>query len=259
MDLGLAGKSVLVSGSTRGIGRAIAEAFLREGARVAVTGRDGQQVEAMVRDQRAAFGDQAVTGIAGDLVAPEQAQAAVARTVEAFGRLDCVVSNIGRGAVKFGWDVGESDWEQAFDINLWTGVRLARASIPALRSAGGGSIVFTSALAGQEAVDAPVTYSAAKAALIAFSKNLSREVAPFGIRVNSVAPGNVLFPGGRWEEKLAENREKFTRYIEEAVPMKRFGRPEEIADTVVFVSSERASFMTGECITVDGGQRRGAS
>lgn len=258
MDLGLAGKSVLVAGSTRGIGRAVALAFLREGARVAVTGRDPAHVDAVVEEYRASFGDGTVTGIAGDMVVIEQVEVAVSQALRAFGRIDCVVSNIGRGAVKFGWDVEEEEWQQAFAINLWSGVRLARKAIPAMREAGGGSIVFTSALAGLEAVDAPISYSAAKAALIAFSKNLSREVAAFGIRVNSVAPGNVLFPGGRWEEKLAENREKFTRYIAESVPMKRFGRAEEIADTIVFVSSPRASFMTGECITVDGGQRRGS-
>ena len=114
----------------------------------------------------------------------------------------------------------------------------------------------TSSIAGCEALSAPLPYSAAKAALINVTKNLSRMVGSHGIRVNAVAPGNVLFPGGSWEKKLTENREFFEEYIRREVPLQRFGRAEEVADAVVYLASERASFMTGACVVLDGGQTR---
>lgn len=255
MNLGLENKTVLISGSSRGIGKAIAESFLREGARVVVCGRTEKDLDSFLEDNASFKKD--IRTFCGDLRDEAEIQKLVTFTFESFGSLDCVVPNLGKGAVRFGHEVGEKDWDEAFSINLWADVKLAQASLPVMKKQGGGSIVFVTALAGQEAVDAPLTYSTAKAALIAYAKNLSREVAKFNIRVNSVAPGNILFPGGRWEEKLREDTAKFTKYIEESVPMKRFGKSEEIADMVTFASSMRASFLTGECITVDGGQRRG--
>jgi 3-oxoacyl-[acyl-carrier protein] reductase len=111
-------------------------------------------------------------------------------------------------------------------------------------------------IAGLESMPAPLPYSAAKAALVNYGKNLSRLLASRGVRVNSVAPGNVLFPGGSWERHLADRREEVLRYLQAEVPMQRFGRPEEIADLVVYLSSDRASFITGACVVADGGQTR---
>lgn len=255
MNLGLENKTVLISGSSRGIGRAIAESFLREGARVIISGRNQKDLDRFVTDNEK--NRSKIQTFCGDLMHEIDIEKCVAGATRAFGPIDCVVPNIGKGAVRFGHEIESKDWEETFAINLWGAVRLVEKTLPILKKNGGGSIVFVAALAGMEAVAAPLTYCTAKAALIAYAKNLSREVAIHSIRVNCVAPGNIIFPGGRWEEKLREDRDKFTAYIAENVAMKRFGKPEEIADFVAFMSSNRASFLTGECICIDGGQRRG--
>ena len=116
---------------------------------------------------------------------------------------------------------------------------------------------MVASIAGLESSSAPLPYSAAKAALLNYGKNLARQLGPFNVRVNSVAPGNILFPGGSWERHLAERRDEVLKLIEAEVPLRRFGRPDEIADLIVYLSSERAAFITGSCIIADGGQTRG--
>jgi 3-oxoacyl-[acyl-carrier protein] reductase len=119
-----------------------------------------------------------------------------------------------------------------------------------------GSIVLVASIAGVESTPAPLAYSAAKAAIVNYAKNLARELGPLNIRVNCVAPGNILFPGGSWEGHLARRRDEVLQMIEAEVPLRRFGQPEEIADLIAFLSSERASFITGSCVIADGGQTR---
>jgi 3-oxoacyl-[acyl-carrier protein] reductase len=138
-----------------------------------------------------------------------------------------------------------------------TNIRVVRETVPSLIKNGCGSIVLTASIAGLETLGAPIAYEAAKAALIASCKNMSRELAQYKIRVNCVAPGNIMFPGSTWDFKLKENEKSTMEYITSHVPLKRFGTPEEIASIVVFLSSERASFITGACIVADGGQTRG--
>ena len=194
--------------------------------------------------------------IQGDMTDPEAIRAALERTVSTFGGLDAVVANVGDGAQRGGWDLDPDDWQSSLRVNLLGGMALASLALPHLIGRGGGTLTFVSSIAGCEAIGAPVTYGAAKAALQSAMKSLSRLMGPQGVRVNAVAPGNVLFPGGTWARKLAERRDFFEQYIQREVPLQRFGRPEEIADTVVFLASERASFITGACIVVDGGQTR---
>jgi 3-oxoacyl-[acyl-carrier protein] reductase len=256
VDLQLADKVAFVGGSSRGIGRATARAFLAEGARVVVTGRDAGALGDTTRELVGEFGTERVHGFAGDLTDAETIARALAETRELWGRVDCLVSNVGSGTARPGWQLARGDWDAAFETNLWSGVRLVEAVLPEMSEAGRGSIVLVASIVGLESVNAPLTYSAAKAALINYSKNLARQVGASGVRVNCVAPGNVLFPGGSWERKLAERREFFEHYIETEVPLQRFGRPDEIADLVVFLSSERTSFITGSCVVADGGQTR---
>ena len=254
MDLGLQDKVAFIAGSSRGIGLAIARAFLREGAKVVITGRNADSLEEAGALLAAEAEAQRVLSIRGDMTDPKEIRRALNETASAFGGIDAVVANVGSGTARGGWELTLDDWQSVLDINLLGSMALASAALPHLIARGGGSLTFISSIVGCEAINAPVTYSAAKAAVQSAMKSLSRLVGSRGVRVNAVAPGNVLFPGGSWERKLAERREFFEQYVQSEVPLQRFGHPEEIADAVVFLASERASFITGACLVVDGGQ-----
>ena len=174
-----------------------------------------------------------------------------------FGSLDILIANVGSGSGKPGLESSDADWNQLLGTNLTGAALVVRHAVPLMKKNWGGSIVFISSIAGIEAIPAPLPYSSAKAGLIALGKNLSRLLAPDNIRVNTVAPGNVIFPGSVWDRKTKEDAEAVKKYLDTEVPLKRLARPEEIADAVLFLSSERASFVTGACLTVDGGQVRG--
>jgi 3-oxoacyl-[acyl-carrier protein] reductase len=234
VDLQLDGKVVLVAGSSRGIGLATARAFLAEGSRTVITGRDPDTLGRARADL-----ESVLASIGGR-----------------WGPLDCVVANLGNGRGPGGWDPGEDDWRRLLDQNLTGAHRLVQAVLPSMTEAGRGSIVLVASIVGLESTPAPLPYSAAKAALVNYGKNLARQVGPLNIRVNSVAPGNILFSGGSWEKHLAERRDEVLRQIDAEVPLRRFGRPEEIADLIVFLSSDRAAFITGACVVADGGQTR---
>jgi 3-oxoacyl-[acyl-carrier protein] reductase len=256
MDLSLGGKVALVCGSSRGIGLAAARAFLREGASVVITGRDAVALEQASAALISESDPERVFAVQADLTEPADIERTLDTGAAAFGGYDIVVANVGSGTARAGWELDLQDWESALRVNLLGGMVLAGAALTHLVARGGGSLIFISSIAGYEAINAPLAYSAAKAAVLSGMKNLSRLAGPKGVRVNAVAPGNVYFPGGSWARKLAERPEFFEQYIQSEVPLKRFGRPEEIADAIVFLASERASFITGSCLVVDGGQTR---
>jgi 3-oxoacyl-[acyl-carrier protein] reductase len=246
----------LVAGSSRGIGKAVAAAFLREGARVVVTGRQPGPLEATRAELEAAHIADRVLACPGDLTDPAAIRATLERVRGAWGAPDCVVANVGSGRGKPGWQVPEVDWHALFDINLWGSMRLVSEVLPGMIEARRGCVVLVASITGVESTPAPLAYSAAKAAVVNYAKNLSRLAGPHNVRVNCVAPGNVLFPGGSWERHLEARHDEVTRMIHAEVPLQRFGRPEEIADLIVFLASDRASFITGACVVADGGQTR---
>ena len=257
MELGLVDDVVLIGGASRGIGRAIAARALDEGARVAISGRDEQSLNDAHAELVAVSGPERVCATQCDLADPVGADAFVSAAVAFFGRIDALVLNAGTGAGKRGTETSAIDWTDSVGANLWPATRLLESGLPVLRDAGGGSVVIISSIAGIEASGAPLPYSAAKAALVNLTTNVSRLVAADGVRVNCVAPGNVLFAGGRWEERQEADPGGVRSYLDAEVPMRRFGTPDEVADAVLFLLSERSSFITGTCLVVDGGQTRG--
>ena len=256
MDLELQEKVAFIAGSSRGIGKAIAHAFLREGARVVITGRNAEALCRCDEDLGNEFSPERILPIPGDMTDRATIRTALAQVCEKWGRIDCLVANIGSGRGTPGWQVEESSWQEGFETNFHAAVRVVTETLRKMTLAKRGSIVIISSIVGVESTPAPLAYSCAKAALHALTKNLSRQVAADGIRVNAIAPGNVLFEGGSWEKHLEARRDSVLQYIATEVPMKRFGTPGEIADLAVFLCSNRAAFVTGACVVADGGQTR---
>ncbi|MFI5341928.1 MAG: SDR family NAD(P)-dependent oxidoreductase, partial [Candidatus Methylomirabilales bacterium] len=177
-------------------------------------------------------------------------------TVRAFGRIDILVNNVGgaRTAGPF-LETADSAWQTAVDLNVMAPVRFSRLVVPEMQEVGSGVIINISSIWGREA-GGTATYNALKAAEISLTKSMARELAPLRIRVNSVAPGSIFFSGGSWDRRLQADPEGITAFMQREIPSGRFGKPEEVADVVVFLCSERASWVTGACLNVDGGQSR---
>jgi 3-oxoacyl-[acyl-carrier protein] reductase len=244
VDLGLRGRTALVTGATRGIGLAIARALAAEGARVAVVAR----TEADVR--RVATELDGVPVVA-DLTTAEGCEAAIAATAGAA----VLVNNLGLRAGTSWADTGVSEVERAMAGNLYPALRLSLLALPVMRRAGWGRIVVVSSLFGREAGGAPA-YNAAKAAEISFVSSLAKEVGRDGVTVNSVAPGSILFEGGSWRRRQQADPEGIAEFVRRELPLGRFGTPEEVASVVAFLCSAPASLVSGACWAVDGGQGR---
>lgn len=256
MNLYLKDKIAFIAGSSRGIGKAIAKGLAEEGCKVILTGRDQTSLDATVQEFQAAFGRDHILGLVGDLGETATAIDIIHKSVSLFSRIDILVANIGSGRGKPGYDLPDTEWDRFYQINLLSNIRVARAAIPYMINNGSGSIIFIASIAGIETLGAPIAYEASKASVIVASKSLSRELALYNIRVNCVAPGNIMFPGSTWDQKIRENEKEVTEYIALNVPLRRFGSPQEIAGIVIFLASDRASFITGACIVADGGQMR---
>jgi 3-oxoacyl-[acyl-carrier protein] reductase len=257
MDLQLKEKVVFVAGSSRGIGRSIAEALLSDGARVVITGRDRTALNSTYSVLSSRFTGDHVLAIAGDFSDEGTISQGFSSTLARFGRIDHLVANLGTGSGKAGWDQPEEEWKRLFEMNFFAATRLTQRVLPhLLANETKGSILYISSIVAIEATTAPLPYSASKAALNNYAKNLARQLGPQGIRVNTIAPGNIFFPGGSWENHLHDRPEAVELMLKTDVPMQRFGVPEEIASFAAFLCSPHATFATGSCFVIDGGQTR---
>jgi 3-oxoacyl-[acyl-carrier protein] reductase len=257
MDLQLSNQVAFVAGSSRGIGKAIAATLLAEGASVVLTGRDEASLKSAQAELTTSATQDRVLAIRGDFADAATIAKAFARTTAHFGKIDHLIANLGTGSGKPGWDQADEEWTRLFELNFFASTRLTQAALPhLLANANGGSILYISSIVAVEATPAPLPYSAAKAALNNYGKNLARQLGPQKIRVNTIAPGNIYFPGGSWERHLTNRREAVEKMLETEVPLQRFGTPEEIAWLAAYLCSPQAGFATGACYVMDGGQTR---
>ena len=253
MDLGLRGKRALITGGSRGIGFAVAQALAAEGAAVGLVAR-GAAGLAEAAGRLAGRGAPVATA-AADVTDTPALTRAVEEIAAALGGLDLLVANAG-GTVGSGNLTSAQDGEftATFALNAGHAAELIRAALPRLRQAGGGAAVIVSSITGMR--PAPRTaYAAAKAAEIQLAATAAAELAPYGIRVNAVSPGSIMFPGGAWDAFREQNREDFDTFLMTQFPFGRLGHTREVADVVTFLLSERASWVTGANIVVDGAQR----
>ena len=248
MQLELAGKMALVTGSSRGIGRAIAEVLHSEGCRVALNGRNVDDLVSTAADLPG------FVAVAGDVTRPDEARRIVTEAIAVLGRLDIVVCNAGGGRSVPPGDETHDEWQRVFALNLWSATNMVEAAGEAL-AASRGVIVCVSSICGIEVVPgAPVTYSAAKAALNAYVRGIARPLGRQGVRINAVAPGNILFDGSVWSRKLSEDAGVVQAMLERDVALARLGTPRDVAELVAYLASPRSGFATGGVWTLDGGQ-----
>jgi NAD(P)-dependent dehydrogenase (short-subunit alcohol dehydrogenase family) len=252
MDLQLQRKTALVTGSTRGIGLAIAKALLREGCNVVLNSRgtfDAQQLSGEERIENTMH-------VSGDVTELEDCKRLVKAVLNRWDALDILICNVGGGKSVLPGKETVEEWERMVRLNLLSASNMIQAAWESLGMSRG-TVLCVSSICGLEVVNgAPVTYSAAKSALNALVRGLARPLGSLGVRINAVAPGNVLFDGSVWDHKLKQAPEETAEYIRRNVSLQRLGRPEEVADLVAFLVSPRGAFATGSIYVLDGGQVR---
>ena len=252
MDLGLSGKAALITGGSRGLGRAAALTLADEGCDVAIAARTPETLEAAAAE--IADKNAKAHAIQVDVTVPEDIVRMVESVKQTFGRLDALVANAGGTQGGGLLEATDADWQATLDINLMHAVRSIRAAVPLMRASGGGSVVIISSISGITA-SVPAQYGVAKAAEIFLARCLSLELARYNIRVNCVAPGSIMFKGGGWGRRAIEMPEVMHEFANSQFPYKRLGTAQEVADAVTFLCSPRSSWIVGTTLSVDGAQQ----
>lgn len=248
MQLDLSGKVALVTGSSKGIGRVIAQTLYDEGCRLALNARNAADLSNAASQLAGAI------GVVGDVSQRAEAQGIITEVLSNFGQLDILVCNVGSSRSVFPGKETAEEWQRVFAMNLWSTTNIVEAARDAL-VASKGVIVCISSICGLEVIqDAPVTYSAAKAALNAYVRGIARPLGKQGVRINAIAPGNIYFDGSVWSGKLAEDPSAVQSMLENDVALSRLGTPDDVANLASYLSSPRSAFATGGIFTLDGGQ-----
>ncbi|WP_347552472.1 glucose 1-dehydrogenase [Pseudalkalibacillus hwajinpoensis] len=250
MDLNLKNRRVLITGGSKGIGKAIAKAFYEEGAKVGICARnreDLEQAKSEIGENLAIF--------EADITEERTRAQLIESFLVAFGSIDILVNNAGGSSGTTIMETEVSQFHKAMELNFYSAVHLSQMAAAEMKNRGNRAIVNISSIYGRESGGKP-TYNNSKAAMISFTKAMADELIGSGIRVNGVAPGAILHPSGNWQKRLNENPEKINAFVEREIPGGRFGTPEEVASTVVFLASDKASWIAGATINVDGGQSK---
>ena len=253
MDLNLKNKKVLITGSTRGIGLNIAKSFVEEGAIVGINSRNLKEIKRTIKS----MGGKNLHPIVGDVTNLRDVKRIYNLVVKSMGGIDILVCNVGSGKSVIAGKETLKEWRRVFDINLWSATNMVEIFKKDL-SESKGNIVCISSICGHEYIkNAPLTYSVAKNALNAYVKLVSKELGNFKIRINAVAPGNILFDGSIWSKKIKENKNEVKKLLLNDVALNKLGSTEDISNLVLLLASNRSVFTTGSIFVTDGGQLKG--
>jgi 3-oxoacyl-[acyl-carrier protein] reductase len=255
MDLGLTDRVAIITGSSRGLGFASAKSLASEGCRVAICARTPEALQEARRRLVEIGGEDRVLAIEADVSREDGTREIIDRTVATFGGIDVLVNNVGLARGGSLLETTDEVWQEAVDQTLMPAVRASRLAVPHMQKRGGGSIIMIASVYGREA-GGRMTYNAVKAAEISLAKSLAQQLAPMNIRVNSVSPGSILFEGGSWWKRQRDDPAAIAEFVKRELPFGRFGKPEEVGDVVAYLSSPRASWISGTSVVVDGCQSR---
>jgi len=250
MNLQLQGKNILITGGSKGIGKDIAKAFVSEGANVSIAARNIELLEKAKND----LGGH-VSIFQADISKDDEREKLIQSFIKEKGTIDVLINNAGGSNGGNATETEMNLFYEALELNYFSAVHLSKLAVGHMKKSHSGSIINITSIFGRES-GGKVTYNNAKSALISFTKSLADEVISYGIRVNSVAPGSILHETGNWIKRLEEDPKGIKEFIHNEIPAGRFGTPEEIANVVLFLASEKASWIVGASINVDGGQSK---